>query len=69
MFFTGKTTKGRYAESAGPDGKTGVRRYYPQDSRAEFNAVIIAELGEPPGTEISEAWSRYTLTENGWKKD
>jgi len=68
MFITGKNPKGRYVTNVKAKGAN-IIRYYPQKRRAEFNAAILAELGEKPGTPMSKVFKRWTVTEQGWKKD
>jgi hypothetical protein len=68
MFITGKNHNGRYATNVRAKGAN-ITRNYPQKRRAEFNAAILAELCEKPGTPMSQAFARWTVTENGWKKD
>jgi len=68
MFITGKNTKGRYVANVKPKGAN-IIRYYPQKRLAEFNAAILAELGEKPGTPMSVVFKRWTVTLEGWKRD
>lgn len=66
LFRTGKNNRGRYVSSPGAPP---VVRYYPQRRLSEFRAAILAELGEPPGTPMSDVYCRYTVVQGGWEKD
>lgn len=69
LFRTGKNINGRYVTSPGADGLSRVFRYYPQKQLADFNAAILAELGEPAGTPMADVYYRYTVIKGGWEKD
>jgi len=68
-FITGKNQAGRFVANLGANGGPNIVRFYPQQGRAEFNAAILAELGEPPGTPMKEAFTRWSATATGWKRD
>jgi hypothetical protein len=68
-FLTGKNKIGRFVITRARNGRPAVLRYYPQRLLAEFNAAVLAELGEPPGTPMKEAFTRWSATATGWKRD
>lgn len=68
-FLTGKNNTGRFVISRAHNGRPAILRYYPQRLLSEFNAAVLAELGEPPGTPMKEAFTHWSVTEKGWKRD
>ena len=68
-FITGKNQRGRFVSNVGAKDGANIVRYYPIMGLAEFNAAILAELGEKPGTPMSVVFKRWAITETGWKRE
>lgn len=69
LFRTGKNNRGRYVTSPDADGGPPIVRYYSQQRLSEFRAAILAEMGEPPRTPMSDVYYRYMVVEGGWRRD
>lgn len=46
--ITGKSARGRYVSNVNAKAGSNIVRYYPHSLLSDFNAAILAELGEKP---------------------